>query len=480
MGAFWIREGVRGRDWQAVDISEEPISIQERREADGLDAHIPIILRDGTIYDPDLDRYFLDLPLNGARSRHSLRAHGYDVLVWLRFLGSARRKTVWQADTDDVGAYHRARRRSDAEFRISASSWNRAVASLDKLYRWAEREGLVERTPFTHRQIWRRSHGGRRAAIAGHNEAYERAARRSDVRFVDLPAYHVFRDVGLRGLTVEGAERPGARDRNGARNALFADLLVTTGLRLEEASFLLAAEIPGSDVRVERQRRVELPAALTKGDRGRTMLLPRRLLPAFDAYISVERASAVAKFASRRGWEAIDRPIFIHRPPTAPTALHLVGGGMMDMEVVTPDERARLVICADDGTPGEAAVLWLTEVGQPVLPNSWEAIFARASRRCTDAGISVRVSPHQLRHSFAVHMLAMLIQRRLGEVAAPAGAMDGYRQLLGDPLQQVQRLLGHSSLATTSIYLDHIATRADTVDAAVEELLARVPGYLRP
>jgi integrase len=102
----------------------------------------------------------------------------------------------------------------------------------------------------------------------------------------------------LRGLTVEGTERPGARDRNGARNALFADLLVTTGLRLEEASHLLAAEIPVGDARAERQRRVELPAALTKGDRGRSMLLPRRLLPVFDAYIAVERAEAVAKFAS--------------------------------------------------------------------------------------------------------------------------------------------------------------------------------------
>lgn len=29
---------------------------------------------------------------------------------------------------------------------------------------------------------------------------------------------------------------------------------------------------------------------------------------------------------------------------------------------------------------------------------------------------------------------------------------------------------------TTYIYLDHIATRADTVDAAVEELLALLPG----
>ena len=461
-----------------MDISGALIVIQERRAADGLDAYIPVILREEAIYDPDLDRFFLDLPLNGARSRHSLRAHGYDILVWLRFLADARGKTVWQADADDVAAYHRARRRSDAEFRISASSWNRAVASLDKLYRWAEREGLVERSPFTHRQVWRRAHGGRRAAITGRNDAYERAARRSDVRFVDLADYHAFRGVGLRGLTVEGSERPGARDRNGARNALFADLLVTTGLRLEEASFLLAAEIPGGDARAERQRRIDLPSALTKGDRGRTILLPRRLLPGFDAYMAVERASAIAKFAARRGWEAIERPIFIHRPPLPPPALHLVGGGTMDMEVVSPDERARLVICTDDGTPCEAAVLWLTEVGYPVLPNSWEVIFARASRRCADAGIPVRVSPHQLRHSFAVHMLAMLIQRRLAEAAAPAGAMEGYRQLLGDPLQQVQRLLGHSSLSTTSIYLDHLATRADTVDAAVEELLARVPGYL--
>src|SRR3546814_18361326 len=96
-----------------------------------------------------LERYFLDLPLNGSRSRHSLRAHGYDVLVWVRFLASARGKSVWQADADDVGAYHRARRRSDAEFRISASTWNRAIASLDKLYRWAERGGRIARPPFT-------------------------------------------------------------------------------------------------------------------------------------------------------------------------------------------------------------------------------------------------------------------------------------------------------------------------------------------
>jgi hypothetical protein len=45
------------------------------------------------------------------------------------------------------------------------------------------------------------------------------------------------------------SERSGARDRNGNRNALFADLLITTGLRLKEASSLLTVEIDKSSAK---------------------------------------------------------------------------------------------------------------------------------------------------------------------------------------------------------------------------------------
>ena len=162
------------------------ISIQERRPVEGLDRHVPIILRNGVPYDADLDRFFLDLPLNGVRSPHSLRAYGYDVAVWIRFLDAAGGKTVWSATRSDVDAFHRARRREDAGARISAASWNRSIAALEKLYRWAQSEGLVGSSPFTHRDVWRRGHGTRRLRVVARNNSYERTARRSDVRFISL------------------------------------------------------------------------------------------------------------------------------------------------------------------------------------------------------------------------------------------------------------------------------------------------------
>src|SRR3546814_16214202 len=61
--------GVRGEGFGPVSI----ITACWRCEAKGLDAHVPLILRGDALYDPDLDRFLLDLPLAGIRSRHSLR-----------------------------------------------------------------------------------------------------------------------------------------------------------------------------------------------------------------------------------------------------------------------------------------------------------------------------------------------------------------------------------------------------------------------
>ncbi|MBX4925800.1 hypothetical protein HJB56_30990 [Rhizobium lentis] len=43
----------------------------QARAAEEPETEIPVILWDGVLYDPDLDRFFRDFPLNGVRSRHS-------------------------------------------------------------------------------------------------------------------------------------------------------------------------------------------------------------------------------------------------------------------------------------------------------------------------------------------------------------------------------------------------------------------------
>src|SRR3546814_17905213 len=75
----------------------------------------------------------------------------------------------------------------------------------------------------------------------------------------------------------------------------------------------------------------------------------------------------------------------------------------------------------------------------PVRPNSWEVIFTRACKRCEENGFSLSISPHQLRHTFAVHMLALLIPKRLREAALPAAPVESYRPSLGSPPHQARK-----------------------------------------
>src|SRR3546814_19589961 len=87
-----------------------------------------------------------------------------------------------------------------------------------------------------------------------------------------------------------------------------------------------------------------LPPPLTKGDRGRSVLVPRRLLRQIAAFVAVERAAAVTTFVGRGGADRIERPI------------HVTRAGLDRMlAVCTPAERCRLILCDDDGTPREPA-----------------------------------------------------------------------------------------------------------------------------
>ena len=76
--------------------------------------------------------------------------------------------------------------------------------------------------------------------------------------------------------------------------------------------------------------------------------------------------------------------------------------------------------------PGSGDHLLMSYRGRP-LERSW--LFGIVRRRAVRAGISRKLSPHMLRHSFASHLL----------------------QSSGD-LRAVQEMLGHADLSTTQIY----------------------------
>jgi site-specific recombinase XerD len=80
---------------------------------------------------------------------------------------------------------------------------------------------------------------------------------------------------------------------------------------------------------------------------------------------------------------------------------------------------------------GRAQFLFCTLKGKPL---SQPATRAMLRRRAAKAGVDRRVHPHMFRHTRAAEMAAE-----------------------GVPVNVIQRALGHHSLGTTSIYLDHVA-----------------------
>ena len=81
----------------------------------GLVDGIPFILGDDGAYDIQLNRFFRECPSMGVCSVNSVRAYARDVLTWVRFLDERRSgKSLWHADRQDIIAFHRARRLTDA------------------------------------------------------------------------------------------------------------------------------------------------------------------------------------------------------------------------------------------------------------------------------------------------------------------------------------------------------------------------------
>ena len=105
-----------------------------------------------------------------------------------------------------------------------------------------------------------------------------------------------------------------------------------------------------------------------------------------------------------------------------------VRGGKGDKDRIVPIDDDTLDLIQLYKGDADEGFLILSQRGEPLSTRQIERIVKKYAKK---ADIKKNVYPHMLRHSFAVHSLKS-----------------------GMNLRSVQKMLGHSSLTTTQIYLD--------------------------
>ncbi len=419
----------------------------------GFAARRPFLLGDDGAFDHRLNSFFRACPTLGVRSLASQKAYAYDLLAFARFLAHSG-KTVWNADRHDIDRYFDHRCGEAAPDPLSLRSWNRAITALKTFYLWAREDGHVAEVPFRRKTVWTlpMGGGGRQPVevLAGAVKAGQSPRR---IRFITRDQYVAFRSVGLLGRLPDGGEDSTWNGRNGARDAAFADLLVHSGARVTEAASLLVPEMPAPSGDTVTLR---LAAPTTKGDKGREIVFATGVLRSINDYVGLERANVVQRTIGKP--QAAD--VLLVRRPAEGVArkvevCHEGVWSKVSLATLPPSIRRRLFEVDVDGSPVGPLGLWLNERGTVMAADAWRGVFDRASARCRRHGLDLDVTPHMLRHTFAVHMLHHLVQAE--GIVHPKTEERSFRSMVVNPVRTLQRLLGHAHIMTTYTYLECVA-----------------------
>nr|WP_294507114.1 site-specific integrase [uncultured Rhodopila sp.] len=437
---------------------------------------MPFVLSANAAYEPTVSEWLLSLPGNGFPSENTWSSYGRDAVVFGRFLREVRGKTLLEADADDIRTYYRARRITSAK-PLSASSWNRAVYALESFYERAVDMELIQKPPFSYRKAKASSLHQRYVKAGVVNAALENVGSGLKIKCITLDDYLKFRDIGLRGLLPDGTCDPEFRGRNGLRNSAIAESMVGTGIRLSECSWMLLAELPDPTApqwNGFRACKMQLAKPTTKGIKGRVIWFPMRVLREYvRPYIREDRGNQVSKSSDRGLYRTVRDTIRVTAWRSTDCVIAtLAGRERRGYDALTQDQRRRMFSIDREGMITEPGLLWLSESGMGIDGGNIEKFFERACERCLRFGIHLYVTPHILRHTFAVYMLSHLIKEAIGglpEVRRQKQSLDQrlYREMFTDPLRTLQRLLGHASYITTFDYLTYIEEAEDFVEKAV-------------
>ena len=361
----------------------------------GVDDRAPFILRSDLSYDRVGSELFRTQAgqVTGRTTMEGYGRHGFRFLRWI----AGRSGGLRAVDVRSVAAYRKQRLAQG----VTPRAWNTEAAAVKSLLDAAVVTGTISSNPCAHPNLAWYHHGAEAAPKAPN--------------FVTLAQFKRFRDGGL-GTGVYGL-----------RNIAFANMLLTSGMRIAEGNHYPEALLCEAVIaRTPGRRSVPhlVPASVAKGGKLRKTIISRAAVDSMLQYRDILRPDLVER-ARRAG-----------RMPE------------------------------DEGPPE----LWLSQSGLPMTDNAWEWLFRKAS-----AATGIKATPHTLRHTFAVYVLSRLISLTIGSLAdakkeakrVVAAPHTIYDSLFGDPLRKVQKLLGHERYDTTFIYLDALGNDDLVTDEAL-------------
>lgn len=419
---------------------------------------MPVLIDDDLLFDDQagprvtvvVNRWLRELPSSGCPAPRSWAYYARVLRDWMVFLAGrgvavfGSRERLKAA----LGAYAVSRSCGPERARLGASTWNQHVSVLASFYRWAVAEGHAGAEPFTYRQA--RVFFADQVRQRPVNQAIRRAPRpHVTIKYLEGDFAQLLVRA-LRGLGPDGVEDQGFRGRELVRNAAVVELALASGLRCQEFTYLLAAEVPALPAGpTVLPVSFPVPAGVTKGGKFRTTWISYDALAQVHRYMELERSLAVAgsRWAPLPGWGA---PLLVSE---ADARGGRVNGRRVSWGTLRPAERRRLV-----GAGGGSLLLGVRGDGGPFT--AWTTVLERASRRIRERFEPrfPHVHPHRLRHTFAVACLERLVGGYYAQAARMVKDTDADAALAfylskADPMMVLRDLLGHSSVLTTEAYL---------------------------
>ncbi|STZ73025.1 site-specific recombinase XerD [Mycolicibacterium fortuitum] len=405
-----------------------------------------------------LNTYLLTAWRQRAYDLDSLRSfHTYHLARLLRFVRERRGGELVDltaTTTEDLTAYRDARQQE-----VQDSTLATEFGCFSSFFYFATQVGWMDKDPIPR---WGRNN---RNTLVSHKR------RERQARFLKAAQTRHFLEIGLRGDGYDPAGMPGYPERD----YVYGLLLATTGLRRAECALLLDAEVPVPETMGSES--IHVFDRLGKKQVIRSIYITAQVAHAADLYRQTERHRVVQ--AAQRSLRAKvgEGSLLVVDDLIERRGKLYVATGSQRIPVVrlTDKHRAQAVRVLDDGTIDPLA-LFVSRSGLPPGLERWNQLFADARERVRQSGHPdrpprhVHVTPHTMRHSYAVRMLAALMK----EGRSRAG--DPYL-LLANPVLTVKELLGHASVQTTLHYLHAAETWTENVPAALAATAADLVGH---